>query len=142
MRTRPTLALLALLTLVTPTQADDKDKEKDEKAIEALAKKLKDAEAIFTAEIGGMKVVAVSNKIPPSEVGEITFKDGKALKGMVADGGKYAYVRTIGVTKNYDLSEKGKVLVVVKGGVTAVVPATEDNLALAKKVIDAEKEKK
>lgn len=65
------------------------------------------------------------------------------MKGTVADGGKYSYSHKEGVTENLDLEATGKVLVAAKGkGVLAVVPATEANLALAKKVIDGEKEKK
>ena len=39
--------------------------------------------------------------------------------------------------KHIDLQAKGQVLVAVKKGLTALVPATEANLALARKVIKA-----
>lgn len=142
MTVRTALAFLALL-LALPASADDKSDKADKEAAEALAKTLKEADTIFTADMGKVNPLGSTNSIPASVFGEVTFKDGKATKGTVADGGKYSYSHREGQTKNLDLGATGKVLVAAKGkSVTPIVPATDANLAVAKKVIGAEKEKK
>ena len=120
---------------------DDKPEKNDKESAEALAKSLKDADAIFTAEIGKVKMLGQTNSIPASVFGNITFKDPKMLLGKMPEGAlSYGYRE--GLTKNLELGAEGKVLVAVKGkGVSVIVPATDANLALAKKAIEAAKEK-
>ena len=103
-------------------------------ADEALAKSLKDADVIFTAKIGKVEPLGQTNSIPPSTFGSIAFKDAQALRGTVPDGAKFSYSFREGTTRNLDLKAQGEVIVAAKGkGVIAIVPATEANLALAKK---------
>jgi hypothetical protein len=108
-----------------------------EKADDGLLKALKEADVVFTGKIGKVMPLGQTNSIPPSTFGEITFKDAKALLGKVADAPKYSYSYKEGTTKNVDLKATDQVLVAVKGkGVSAIVPATEANLALAKKALE------
>lgn len=142
MTVRTALAFVALLLAFSAPADDTKDKAHNE-AAEALAQTLKDADTIFTAQMSKMNPLGQTNSIPASVFGEVTFKDGKAMKGTVADDGKYSYSHREGQTKNLDLGATGKVLVAAKGkSVTAIVPATEANIAAAKKAAEADKEKK
>jgi hypothetical protein len=109
----------------------------EEKADDALLKVLKEADAVFTGKIGKVNPLGQTNSIPPNTFGEITFKDAKALRGTVAEAPKYSYSYKEGTTKNVDLKATEQVLVAVKGkSVSAIVPATETNLALAKKALE------
>jgi len=64
------------------------------------------------------------------------------MRGTVPEPAKFSYSFREGSTKNLDLKTEGEVLVAVKGkGVAIVVPATEANLALAKKAIESAKKK-
>lgn len=129
------LALLAGLVVASSCSAE-------EKADEALAKALKEADVVFTGKMGKVNPLGQTNSIPPSTFGEITFKEAKALRGTVPEPAKFSYSFREGTTKNLDLKAEGDVLVAVKGkGVTVVVPATEGNLALAKKAVEGAKEK-
>jgi hypothetical protein len=112
-----------------------------EKEQEALAKSLKEADTVFTGKIGKVNPLGQTNSIPPSTFGNVTFKETKALCGTVAGGATFSYSFREG-RKNFDLEAAGQVLVAVKQkGVLVIVPATEANLALAKKVIEVPKEK-
>jgi hypothetical protein len=122
---------VALLILLAPYSAAQ-----DKKAEEALAKALKEADAIFTAAVGKVSPQGQTNSIPPSTFGNVTFKDAKALRGTAPEAAVPYSVRE--GMKHIDLTAKGQVLVAVKKSVTALVPATEANLALAKKVIEAD----
>ena len=137
--------MLGIICFSLPALAqvqDDKPAKPDEKAIaEALAKSLKDADAIFTADIGKVNALGQTNSIPASVFGNVTFKDAKALKGAVPEAA-LSYSFREGSAMNLGLEVKGKVLVATKGkGVLAIVPANEANLILAKKAIEAAKEK-
>ncbi len=137
--------LLGMLSHSLPALAqvqDDKPPKPDEKALlVALAKSLKDADAIFTADIGKVKPLGQTNSIPASVFGNVTFKVDKTLTGKAPDGA-LSYSFREGSTINLDLDAKGKVLVASKGkGVLAIVSATEANFAVAKKAIEAAKEK-
>src|ERR1051325_4576020 len=97
-----------------------------EKADDALAKALTEADLVFTGKIS----------IPPSVFGEIVFNETKALHGPQLDGATFRYSFRKGRT-NMDLAAKGLVLVAVKQkSVTVIVPATEANLALAQRAGD------
>ena len=129
------VALLAAFILVASVPAQDK-------ADDALAKALKEADVVFTGKIGKVNPLGQTNSIPPSTFGNVTFKDTKALRGKVPEGTTFAYSYKEDFTKNLDLTAAGAVLVAAKGkGVSVIVPATEANLALAKKVLEAAKEK-
>ncbi len=113
----------------------------DDKGQEALANSLKEADVVFTAKIGKVNPLGQTNSIPPSIFGNITFKEAKALRGTVPGAATYSYSFREG-RKNLDLEAAGQVLVAVKQkGVLAIVPASEANLAVAKKAIEAPKEK-
>jgi hypothetical protein len=133
----PCVAALALLAgLVAPPCSAQ------EKADDALAKALKEADVVFTGKIGKVNPLGQTNSIPPSTFGEVTFKEAKAMRGTVPEPAKFSYSFREGSTKNLDLKTEGEVLVAVKGkGVAIVVPATEANLALAKKAIESAKKK-
>ena len=123
------LVMLAVLFAGFTVQAEPPAKDNEA----ALLKSLQEADAVFTAQIGGVKPISQTNSIPPSIRGEITFKDVKPLKGK-ADGAKFGYSYREGTTKNLDLAAEGQVIVaVMQKGVTVVIPATEANLALVKK---------
>jgi hypothetical protein len=126
----PCVAVLALVGLLPSWLPEEKDQE-------PLLKTLKEADVVFTGKIGKVMPLGQTNSIPPSTFGEITFKEAKALLGKVADAPKYSYSYKEGTTKNVDLKTTEQVLVAVKGkGVSAIVPATEANLALAKKALE------
>src|SRR5437667_410367 len=91
------LALVGILFLLSGSVAD----EKQDQADDALAKSLKDADVIFTGKIGKVNPLGQTNSIPPSTFGEITFKDGKALRGAVPEA-KLNYSTREGKT-NFDL---------------------------------------
>lgn len=138
-------SLLGLVLVALPSPArieDDEPARPDEKALAAaLAKSLKDADAIFTAEIGTVKSLGQTNSIPASVFGNVTFKVDMALTGKGPDGA-LSYSFREGSIINLDLDAKGIVLVARKGkGVLAIGPATDANLALAKQAIDAAREK-
>ena len=136
MKTR-VAALLGIFLIMPVTGAQDKRKVED-----ALAKSLKEADVVFTGKIGKVDPLGQTNSIPPSTFGEVTFKEAKALRGTVPEPAKFSYSFREGSTKNLDLKAEGAVLVAVKGkAVSVVVPATEANLALAKKAIEGAKEK-
>ena len=108
----------------------------------ALTKALKDADIVFTGKIGKVNPLGQTNSIPPSTFGNVAFKDTKALRGTVPGGATFNYSFREGTTKNLDLDAAGAVLVAVKQkGVLAIVPATDTNLALAKKALEAPKDK-
>jgi hypothetical protein len=120
---------LSLALLLTP---DASGQEKQDKDKAGLAKAFQEADVVFTATVEQIKPIAQTNSIPPSIRGDITFKDVEALRGTPA-GKKFAYTYKKGTTRNLDLGVKGRVVVAVKQkAVTALVPATEANLALAK----------
>jgi hypothetical protein len=74
-----------------------------------------------------------TNSIPPSIFGNVTFKDVQALRGKPPEPATFSYSHKEGTTKHLDLKSEGLMVVAVKGqAVTAVVPATEANLALTK----------
>jgi hypothetical protein len=128
-------ALLAAVLLVPCAPAQ-------EKADEALAKAMKEADVLFTGKVGKVNPLGQTNSIPPSTFGTVAFKDPKALLGKVPDGATFSYAFKEGTTKNLDLDAKGDVVVAVKGkGVTVIVPATEANLALARKAAEAHRDK-
>ena len=114
---------------------------------EALVKSLAAADAIFTAE--GYAVERVENN-PASRachlIDKVTFKEGKPLKGKVTNEGVYFHdprdilPKRVPEPLNLEFKAKGKLLVAVKGErVLAVVPATDANLALAKKAAEEKK---
>jgi hypothetical protein len=122
-------ALLASLIVMPCLSAD-------EKANEALAKSLKEADIVFIAKLGKVSPLGQTNSIPPSTFGRVSFKDAKALRGAVPEGATFSYSFRKGTTKNLELNADGPVLVAVKGkGVSVIVPATEANLALARKAV-------
>jgi hypothetical protein len=130
-----TMRIAALLGvfLLAPVAAGQ-----DKKADDALAKSLQEADVVFTGQIGKVNLLGRTNSIPPNTFGKITFKDARALHGAVEEAPMFSYSYKKGTTMNVDLEAKGQVLVAVKGkAVTVIVPATEANLALAKKVIEA-----
>ncbi len=119
------LAAVVVFVLAPFAMAQDKD---------ALTKSLKEADVVFTGKIGKVNPLGQTNSIPPSTFGNVTFKDTKALRGTVPGGATFSYSYREGATKNLELMAEGMVLVAVKQkGVTVIVPATEANLALAKK---------
>jgi hypothetical protein len=125
------------LLTVSGSAAQVKDQVKDD---EALAKALKEADTLFTAKVGKVSVLAQTNSIPPATLGKVVFKEAKALRGTVAEDATYSYTYRKGTTKNLDLQETGMVLVAVKQkAATAIVPATDANLALAKKFLEGGK---
>jgi hypothetical protein len=129
MRTVIAFALAALFA--GAALADGPDKKRTDEA--ELLKALRDASAVFTAELGGVKPVAQTNSIPPTTRGEVSFKEAKPLRGKAGEK-VYGYTYREGATKNVDLGATGRVLVAVKDkDVLAIVPATEANLALVKK---------
>ncbi len=133
-----TAALVALLFLVAGAPAEDKP---GKETTEALAKAFKDADTVFTAEIGKVQPLGQTNSIPASVFGNVTFKNAKALRGAAPEGA-LSYSFREGSTTNLDLEAVGKVLVATKGkGVLAVVPTTEANLALVKKADEPAKDK-
>jgi hypothetical protein len=124
--------LLGVLVMAPYSRAQDEA---------ALSNALKDADIVFTGKIGKVNPLGQTNSIPPSTFGNISFKETKALRGTVPEGGMFNYSFREG-RKNFDLKATGSVLVAVKQkGVLLIVPATEANLALAKKVIEAPREK-
>ncbi len=117
------------------------DKPAADKADPNLVMAFKDADLIFTAKLGKVQPLGQTNSIPASIFGNVSFRDVKPLLGK-ASAPSYSYVYREGMTQNMDLEAKGEVLVAVKGkGVRAIVPATEANLAIARKVLPAPKEK-
>lgn len=107
----------------------------------ALTKALKDADVVFTGKIGKVNPLGQTNSIPPSTFGNISFKEPKALRGTVPGAATFSYSFREG-KQNMDLEAAGPVLVAVKQkGVMVIVPATEANLALARKAIEAPREK-
>lgn len=97
---------------------------------------LKGCDLIFTAKIAEMMPEGRTNAIPPSIIGRIKFQDVKPLKGAApADPSfRFGYRDNEAGRKNLDLGAKELVLVgTVDKGVRVVVPATEANLAAAKK---------
>jgi Domain of Unknown Function (DUF1080) len=105
-----------------------------EKADDALAKALKEADLVFTGKIEKVNPLGRTNSIPPSIFGDIVFIETKALRGPALEAGTFKYSFRKGM-KNMDLAEKGQVVVAVKQkSVTVIVAATEENLVLAKKV--------
>jgi hypothetical protein len=127
-----TTVLLGVMMLAPASRAQEQD---------ALTKALKDADIVFTGKIGKVNPLGQTNSIPPSTFGNISFKESKALRGTVPEGGTFNYSFREG-RKNFDLKATGSVLVAVKQkGVLVIVPATEANLALAKKIIEAPKDK-
>jgi hypothetical protein len=124
----PSVALLlALAPNVSPEGKED----------EALARAFKEADVVFTARIGKVSPLGKTNSIPASVFGEVTFKEARALRGVLPEAAKFAYSHREGA-RNMDLKAEGPVLVAVKGkAVTAVVPATEDNVAFARKAFEA-----
>jgi hypothetical protein len=129
------IALLVLMVLAPYSMADDKPND-------ALVKGLKEADLIFTGKVSKVNPLGQTNSIPPSTFGDITFKEPKALRGTVPEAAKFSYSFREGTTQNLDLKADGEVLIAVKGkGVLVIVPASEANLTLAKKVIEAAKEK-
>jgi hypothetical protein len=126
-------ALLGMFLFLPVTAAQDQGKGAD-----ALAKSLKEADVVFTGKVGKVNPLGRTSSIPPSTFGNIAFQDAKALRGTVAEAPTFNYSYKKGTTVNVDLGAKGEVLVAVKGkAVVVLVPATEANLALAKKVIEA-----
>jgi hypothetical protein len=120
----PNVALLLALA-VSPEGKED----------EALGRAFKEADVVFTAKVGKVSPLGMTNSIPASVFGEVTFKEAKALRGAVPEAAKFSYSCREGAS-NMDLKAEGPVLVAVKGkGVTAVVPATEDNVAFARKAM-------
>lgn len=136
MKLRSVLALAVVLVgFSVRIQADEKPKVDEAE----LMKSLKAADAVFTAEIGSAKPVAQTNSIPPSIIGEITFKSVKALRGK-SEEKVYRYGYREGSVKNLEFGEKGRVIVVVKEkGVLAIIQATEANLALVRKADEPKK---
>ena len=129
------VALLAAIILVASAPAQDQ-------VDDALAKSLKEADVVFTGKIGKVNPLGQTKSIPPSTFGNVTFKDAKALRGKVPEEATFAYSYKEDFTKNLDLKAEGTVLVAAKGkGISVLVPATEANLALAKKVLEAAREK-
>ena len=132
------IAGVTLLLALVPCSTGQEKKTDD-----ALTQALKGADVIFTGTIGKVSPMGQTNSIPPSTFGNMTFKDAKALKGEAKEGTSYNYSYKEGTTKNMDLQAKGQVLVAVKGkSAVVIVPATEENLALAQKILDAAKDKK
>jgi len=135
------LALVGGFTAAVPSGTAQEKQDKDGTDA-ALVKALKDADVLFTGKIGKVSPLAQTNSIPPSTFGKVTFKDTKILRGVLPDGATFTYSYKEGTTKNLDLRTDGQVLVAVKQkGVAVVVPATEANLALARQVIEAAKQK-
>jgi len=123
------LTLLGVFLLMSGLPAQEKQND-------ALAKALQEADLVFTGKIEKVNPIGRTNSIPPSTFGDIAFKDTKALRGPPLEVGKFNYSFRKGMT-NMDLAAQGQVLVTVKQkSVTVIVPVTEANLALAKKVGD------
>jgi len=102
-----------------------------------LTKVLKEADVVFTGKVGKVNPLGQTNSIPPSTFGNVSFKEPKALRGKVPEAATFSYSFREGTTKNLDLEARGLVLVAIKGkGVSAIVPATEANLALARKALE------
>jgi hypothetical protein len=107
------------------------------KTNDALEKALKEADAVFIAKIGKVDPLGQTNSIPRSTFGTAKFTDTKALRGKVLEAALYSYSFREGA-KNINLKLDGQVLVAAKQlGLSVIVPASEANLALAKKVIEA-----
>ena len=99
-----------------------------------LLKALREADAVFTATISKVNPIGMTNSIPPSVFGEVTFKDIRPLRGAAPTLSKFSYSYKEGATGQLDLMAKGTLVVAVRQkGLSVVVPATEANLALAKK---------
>jgi len=123
------VALLGVVLLVPCLLAQ-------EKAEEALAQSLKEADVIFIGTIGKVEPLSQTNSIPPSTSGRVSFKVGQTLHGTVPEGATFTYTYKEGTTKNMELGTDAQVLVAAKGkGVFVIVPATEANMALVKKVL-------
>jgi hypothetical protein len=104
-----------------------------------LTKAFQEADVVFTATVGRVSPIGMTNSIPASIFGEVTFKDVKALRGAVPGTAKFSFSYREGETQQMDLAAKGTVLVAVRQkGVSAVVPATDANLALVKKAASKE----
>ena len=126
---------IAMLVCVLPLASPE------DRAYQALEKSLKEADVVFTGKIGKLNPQGQTNSIPPSTFGDITFNETRALRGKLPEGAKFSYSFREGMS-NMDLRATGRVLVAVKGkSVSAVVPASDTNLELAKKIIDGAKGK-
>src|SRR5207248_752795 len=104
-----------------------------EKPAPELARAFKEADLVFTARVAKVTPVGRTNSIPPSTFGNVTFKDVNDLRGKTPEPATFSYTYKEGTTKHLDLKSEGLMVVAVKGkAVSAAVPATEANLALAK----------
>ena len=123
---KTSIACIALLVLGVAHSAP--------KDNEHLRTSLQDADLIFTGKIQKATVEVRAKTKPQIIFGTITFTGVKALRGKVTQDATFGYSYQETVTKDLDLRLSGKVLVAVsKGGVTALVPATQANLTLARK---------
>jgi hypothetical protein len=138
-----TLALaLACPQLVpaAPPAAVDRDQPDAGKVEAELVKALKAADVVFTAKVGKVDPLGQTNSIPASIFGKVTFKDLKAIQGALPKGATFSYSYREGMAQHLDLVATGQVLVAVKkDSVSAVVAATDANMALAKKTLGEEK---
>ena len=118
-----------------PLQAAQDKPDKDTPDAD-LTKAFKDAEVVFTGKLSKVQPRARTNSIPPSILGNVTFKEVKTLRGVAPADSTFSYSYREGVTKNLDLKLDVPVVVAVKGkGAYVIVPATETNLALAMKAL-------
>jgi hypothetical protein len=127
---RQLMSLVLALAFVSPLAlADDKDGPDEA----TLTKAFKDADVIFTAKVGKVDAQGMTNSIPASIFGKVTFKDVKALYGDAPETPTFSYSYREG-SKQVVLSATDTVVVAVRQkAVTVVMPATEANLALATK---------
>jgi len=104
----------------------------------SLVTSLKEADLIFTGTLAKVHPLGQTNSIPASIFGAVTFKNLKPLRGSPPAAATFSYSYREGLTKNLDLTPDAQVLAAAKGkAVIAIVPATDANLALAKKTLTA-----
>ena len=105
----------------------------------ALAKAFREADAVFTATVGKVRPLGMTDSIPASLFGQVTFKNIKPLRGAAPASPTFSYSYREGATEQMDLMAAGTVVVAARQkGVSVVVPATEANLALARKTLTKE----
>jgi hypothetical protein len=128
---RAMTSLVVAVTVLTPL-AGGKEKEGPDQA--SLAKAFREADAVFTAKVKEVNPQGMTNSIPATVFGTVTFKDVKPVRGAAPEGLTFSYSYREGASKHLNLAATVPVVVATRQkAVTVIVPATEANLALAAK---------